>query len=206
MSKARHAFPWIPREAKGISVAITDDRWKLDGYRTERDLTIVQVSRLHPVDGRLTMPDGSSPKGLLIMGSGICGTKLEHRLSGRVRPDGTFTLYVAVDYVYSLCLVDDKWTTDNWTGVIFAKRSPAPQKLNLVAYPAVPLAVLVASGPKQEPVDGAWVMVRSGDGSSGPQREKYTDKSGSRRNSAWGKAPTKCLSRWEIGEHSEPST
>jgi hypothetical protein len=193
-SRGEALVPWIPREVKSVGVDLTDDRWKLDEVdrsQTANRLTSVKVRRLHAVDGRLSMPDGSSPEGLLITGTGIGTSAMGHNLSARVRKDGSFTLYVAADHAYSLCLVDDKWASDSWTGVILTSDEAAPKELNFAAYEATPLSVRVTRGPKHEPVQGAWVNVSSGDrfwwqdargerqiGDGGPQRGVYTDKQG----------------------------
>ncbi len=150
---------WIPRGAKGVGVEITDDRWKLDRVQTERGITNVKVRRLHPVDGQLSIPDGSRPDGAWITGTGVGSAVMGHRPLARVRKDGTFTLYVAADHAYSLSAVGNKWASDGWTGVILAKDDATPKKLNFVAYPAVPLSILVTRGPKHESLEGAWVMV-----------------------------------------------
>ncbi len=184
-------------EVKSVGVDLTDDRWKLDEVdrsQTANRLTIVKVRRLHPVDGRLSMWDGTSPEGLLITGTGgggTAGSGFSHNASAHVRRDGTFTLYVAAGYAYALCLVDDKWASDKWTGVILKSEGAAPKELNFVAYPATPLTVRVTRGPKHEPVVDAWVNVHNSEqfswqdahgerivGDFGPQRGHYTDKGG----------------------------
>jgi hypothetical protein len=193
-SRGEVRVPWIPRDVKSVGVDFTDDRWKLDQVDRStpgRAVTTVTARRLHPVDGRLSLPDGSSPEGLLITGTGIGPSARGHNPSAYVRRDGTFTLYVAADHAYSLCLVDDKWASDSWTGVIFTNEEATPKELNFVAYPAIRLSVRVTRGPKHEPVEGAWVNVRSGDqfwwqgargerqiGDGGPQRGLYTTKDG----------------------------
>jgi hypothetical protein len=193
-SRGEVRVPWIPREVKSVGVDLTDDRWKLDQVdrsKTTHGVTTVTARRLHPVDGRLSIPDGTSPEGLWIAGTGIGTGAMGHNPSAAVRRDGTFTLYVAADHAYSLCLVDDKWASDSWTGVILTSEDAAPKELNFLAYPAIRLSVRVTRGPKHEPVEEAWVNVRSGDqfswqgargerqiGDGGPQRGLYTDKDG----------------------------
>ncbi len=193
-SRGEALVGWVPRDAKSVGVEILDDRWKLDTVdrsQTANGLTTVKVGRLHPVDGRLSMPDETSPERLLITGTGNGSRGFSHHLSAHVRRDGTFTLYVAVDYAYALCLVDDKWATDKWTGIILTSEEATPKELNFVAYPATPLTVRVTRGPKHEPVADAWVNVRNSEGFSwldahgeriggdfGPQRGLYTDKDG----------------------------
>jgi hypothetical protein len=172
---------WIPRGAEALRVESTDDRWKLDDADTNRGITTVRATRLHPVDGRLSMPDGMSPEGLSIMGEGRGSTAMGHRPSARVRKNGTFTLYVAAGDAYSLAVVDNKWASDLWSGVILQSDNASPKELNLVVYPAVPLGVLVTRGPKHEPVNGASVIVFSFDrqrGSNGPLRTLSTNEHG----------------------------
>jgi hypothetical protein len=190
-SRGEAPVGWMPADVKGVGLEVSDDRWKLDRCQTQGGVTVAQVRPLHPVDGRLSLPEGNSPAGMWITGTGMGGAAIGHRPSARVRKDGTFTLYVAADHAYSLCLVDKRWATDSWTGVILSKEGAAPKELNFVAYPAVTLSVLVTRGPKHDPVEGAWVMLRSGDQfqwhdvqgqvqleGGGPQVVVYTDKRG----------------------------
>ncbi|HEV3298609.1 MAG TPA: hypothetical protein VG055_03170 [Planctomycetaceae bacterium] len=180
-SRGEAHVAWIPRGAEAVGVESTDDRWKLDDAHTNRGITTVRATRLHPVDGRLSMPDGMSPEGLSIMGEGRGSTAMGHRPSARVRKNGTFTLYVAAGDAYSLAVVDNKWASDLWSGVILQSDNAPPKELNLVVYPAVPLGVLVTRGPKHEPVNGASVIVFSFDrqrGSNGPLRTLSTNQHG----------------------------
>jgi hypothetical protein len=196
-SRGEAVVPWMPRDLKSVGIELSDDRWKVDQVdhsQTARGLTTVKVRPLHPVDGRLSMPDETSPEGLLITGNGNGSNGFSHNPSAHVRRDGTFTLYVAADYAYALCLVDAKWASDKWTGVILTSEKAPPKELNFVAYPATPLTVRVTRGPKHEPVADAWVNVRNSDqfswqdahgerivGDFGPQRGLYTDKDGRTR-------------------------
>jgi hypothetical protein len=180
-SRGEARVAWIPRDAQAVGVEITDDRWKLDDAQSRRANTLVRVTPLHPVDGRLSMPEGASPEGVSIMGTGSGGVGREHRPSAHVRKNGTFTLYLAAEHSYSLAVVDKKWASDVWTGVILASDNAVPRELNLVAYPAVPVAVRVTRGSQHEPVNGASIIVRNFDrrhGSDGPLRTLYTDRHG----------------------------
>jgi hypothetical protein len=190
-SRGEARIAWMPRDLKSLRVEVTDDRWKIDDCRTEGALTVVKVRPLHPVDGRVQMPEGRSPEGLWVTGTGMDRVSVGHRPLARVRPDGTFTLYVAAENVYSLCVVDNKWASNSWMGVILTKEDATPEKLVFIAYPAVTLTVRVTRGSKHKPVEGAWVLVRSGEQlhshdaeglaqfeAGGPQRVLYTDKNG----------------------------
>jgi hypothetical protein len=174
-SRGEARVAWIPRDVKVVGVESTDDRWRLDYVRTEATITMVRASRLYPVDGRLSMPEGASPEGVWIMGTGM-----GHRPMARVRKNGTFTLYVEEGHAYSLAVVDRKWASDVWSGVLLTSENAPPKELKLVAYPAVPLAVLVTRGPKHEPVAGALIIVRSENrrGDEGPLRTLSTDQHG----------------------------
>jgi hypothetical protein len=186
--------PWVPRDVKSVGIDVVDDRWKIEGIDRSQAASRVEtvtVRKLRPVDGRLSIPDGTSPEGLLITGTGNASRGSSHALSAHVRRDGTFTLYVAADYAYALCLVDDKWASDKWKGVILTSEEATPKELNFVAYPSTPVTVSVTRGPKHEPVADAWINVHNSDefswrdahgeqivGDFGPQRGLYTDRNG----------------------------
>jgi hypothetical protein len=151
---------WIPSDLRSVIVRPLDERWKMDDCKTGQGLTTVKVRRLEAVQGRLRMPERVSAEGLTISADGMGGeSNWPHNTKGRVRGDGSFTIYLAAGDAYAVQLTDPKWASDAWTGIL--PRDTAPPAIDLVAYPATPLSVRVTRGPRHEAVGNAWILMRS---------------------------------------------
>ncbi len=189
--------PWLPRDLIQVEVDIFDDRWTIDEVdpaQIDKGITRVTVRRLHAVEGRVTMPGDASPEGLLVAGLGSSDNSslAIHRVSARVRRDGTFTLYLASGYGYWLGVSDAQWASDPWMGLIGEPIKQATRPIQLAAYAAIPLTVRVTRGPNHEPVAGAYLDVAGGEdsmlwqqarrqtqvGSNGALAHLYTDRDG----------------------------
>jgi len=149
---------WMPRDVRRVLARIVDERWRMDSSDTANGISTVHVRRLEPVNGRLEMPAGIPAEGLTISANGLGQTMYQHEPTARVRPDGSFTIFLAAGDAYSVQLTDSKWTSDAWTGTL--SRDSAPPAIHLVASPATPLSVHVTRGPRHEPVADAWINLR----------------------------------------------
>jgi hypothetical protein len=159
--------PWAPRE----KLLAVDPRefstdWKIDGTDLEqtgdrvRDRVVtIHLRRLRPVEGRLVMPAGASPEGLLITGFGF-GPKNNGDIPyARARADGSFTLRVPSDHGYMLGVADTEWASEPWTGTILGKDADKPADVKISVSRATPVTVRVTRGPDHSPVADAWVEV-----------------------------------------------
>lgn len=158
--KGEATIPWAPRDHLAhFNVHVLGD-WKVDetDHPTDarRDLT-VHVRRMKRVTGRLIMPEGADPQGLLIEGYGFGLGNTGDVPQVRVRRDGTFTLNAASNHGYVLGVIDREWTCEPWTGAILKTDDAEPAPISLSASRAVPVTVRITGGPKHEPVVGAWV-------------------------------------------------
>ena len=93
---------------------------------------------------------------------------------------GRLRSYVAADHAYSLTVVDRKWASDIWYGVILQSDS-IPRRNPICSPTRLCRSRWWSRGPKHEPVKGALVIVRSFDrqhGSDGPLRTLSTDQRG----------------------------
>ena len=119
--------PWAPREKlQFVEVDILGSDWKVD--ETERKqlaagITTVHARREQIVQGRLIMPEGADAEGILITGFGFGPADNGDIPSARARHDGTFQFRVPSEHGYVLGIVDLKWASDPWTGLILGKGS-----------------------------------------------------------------------------------
>jgi hypothetical protein len=123
-------LPWAPRRGlRSVDVDLRDFEWKKDKIDLERlgdRLVTVHVRRKLPVEGRLVMPDGAKPEGLLITGYGFGPGNIGDIANARARADGSFTIRVPSDHAYVIGIADLAWASDLWSGVILAKETSKP--------------------------------------------------------------------------------
>jgi RNA polymerase sigma factor (sigma-70 family) len=157
------ALPWVPRQKlKYVEVDPVGPDWKVDDIdlsRVEAGLTTVVVRRVLAVEGRLVMPAGARPEGILISGSGFGPANHGAAPCARARADGSFTLRVPSGHAFVLGITDSEWASDLWSGAILATDTAKPAEVVIEAYPATPLSVRVSRGARHVPVVDAWVQV-----------------------------------------------
>jgi hypothetical protein len=176
--------PWLPADLSEVRLTGTFGPWKPNWAadrraKTNRDggVTIAHVQCLRPVTGRLVMPAGVAPEGILIEGSGAGGDPNERTFpSARVRQDGTFTFLAAPGYAYFLAVSDAQWASDAWIDVPLKVDGAHQPAITLNAYKPIPLTVRVTRGPKAAPWAG--VQVRG----SKLEDFDWTDAQGRRKN------------------------
>jgi len=156
--------PWAPREnLKYVEVNIIGPEWKIDDTDISRIADrIVTIHARHrvPVEGRLVMPPGANPEGILITGFGFATRENNGDIpAARARADGSFTLNIPTAHAFILGIVDDEWACDLWSGVILSEEMPMIPDISLKAYRATPITVRVTQGPNHKPVANAWVNV-----------------------------------------------
>jgi hypothetical protein len=157
--------PWAPRgKLKHVEATPINSDWKVDStdvdHIGERIVT-VHARRERPVEGRLVMPKGASPEGILITGFGFGPGNNGDIPYARARADGSFTLRVPSYHGYILGIVDLEWASDTWSGLILGKDTSKPADVTISAYRATPLTVRVTRGKQRVPVADAWVEVGS---------------------------------------------
>ncbi len=195
--------PWAPRESlKYVEVRLISPDWKID----ETDLSqvadrVVTVHARHrvPVEGRLVMPAGASPEGLLITGFGF-GPRGNNgdRPSIRTRADGTFTLNAPSEHAYALGIVDLEWGGDPWSGVILSAGSAKIPNVTITAYSATPVTVRATQGKHHTPIANAWVDLGR------LATPKWTDASGKEQQgqvniSSWWRTDSHGMARAGVG-------
>jgi hypothetical protein len=157
--------------------------WKFDstdGRRLSERLVTVRARREVPVAGRLVMPKGASPEGILITGFGFGPGTSGDIPYARARADGSFTLRVPSHHGYVLGVVDLEWASNIWSGLILGEDTSKSADLTISVYRAAPLTVRVTRGARRVPVADAWVEV----GSLG--EVKWVDPSGKTRTGTAG--------------------
>lgn len=150
--------PWAPSGAlEGLDVELMSRQWKIDAsdrQAAERSATI-RVRPRQLVEGKVTLPSGENPAGLLITGFAFGPDHNGDIPRARVRADGTFTLSALSDHGYVVGIADSEWESDLWTGMI------GDAEIALKAYEATPLVVKVTRGADNVPIAGAFVEVDS---------------------------------------------
>jgi Thioredoxin-like len=172
--------PWAPREKlKYVQADTIGPDWKIDKTDLEHiadRIVTVHARRKLPVEGRLIMPAGAIPEGLLITGFGFGPANQGDIPWVRARADGSFTLRVPSAHAYVLGIVDLEWAGDFWSGLILPKDTSKPAEIMIIAQHATPVTVRVTRGPRRDPVANAWVEV------GGRGQVEWTDTSGRPRN------------------------
>jgi hypothetical protein len=156
---------WAPREdLKYVEATPSGSEWKFDSTDVDRiseRMVTVHARRETPVAGRLVMPQGANPEGILITGHGFGPGNSGDIPYARARADGSFTLRVPSYHAYILGIVDLEWASNTWSGLILGKDTSKPADLTISVYRAAPLTVRVTRGAERVPVADAWVEVGS---------------------------------------------
>ena len=171
--------PWAPcAKLKYVDVDPVGADWKID--ETDLEHIADRVVTLHarrkiPTEGRLVMPAGVSPQGLLVVGYGFGPASVGDIPYARARVDGSFSLRVASAHRYALGIVDLEWAGDFWSGQILPKDTSKPAEITMSVHRATPVTVRVTRGPSRDPVANAWVEV------GGSTAFQWLDSSGKQR-------------------------
>jgi hypothetical protein len=173
---------WIPRDnLRVVSPQIWSDEWKEDELNVDHikaGITTQKLRRKLPVAGRLVVPEGIDPTGILISGMGFGTSNHLDLASVRAAADGTFTLMVPAGHSYLIGILDTEWACDPWTGDLRTDRDSKQVQVELALYPATPLAVRVTRGPDHQPVENTFVQLET-------ERDfKYTGDAGERGNAS----------------------
>ena len=178
--------PWAPRgKLQYVDVDLPGSDWKVDETdlkQIKNGLTTVHARREHTVPGRLIMPEGADARGILVTGFGFGPPTMEHGAMpfARARRDGTFHLRVPSNHGFVLGIVDSRWASERWTGVILRTDSAEPAKIDMKVYPATPFTVRVNRGSRREPVADAAVEIKS------MAEVDWTDDAGRKRSGSGG--------------------
>ncbi len=151
--------------------------WKFDENDVEHiadRVVTVHARRKIPIEGRLVMPAGVSPQGLLVTGCGFGPANQGDIPYAHTRADGSFSLRVASAHGYALGIVDLEWVGDFWSGQILPKDTSKPAEITMSVHRATPVTVRMTRGPSRDPVANAWVEV------GGSTTVQWLDSSGKR--------------------------
>jgi hypothetical protein len=170
--------PWTPRDnLSGVSPEIWSNEWKTDALNSDQlkeGITTQKLRRKLPVAGRLVVPAGIDPTGILIRGMGWgTGNHLDLP-SARAAADGTFTLMVPSGHSYVIGILDAQWACDPWTGDLLTDRNSKQVQAELALYPATPLVVRVTRGSDHQPLANTSVELAT------KRNIRFTDEKGQR--------------------------
>lgn len=195
--------PWAPRgKLQYVEVEVVGSPWKVDEADLKQlaaGITTVHVRPERAVEGRLVMPEGANPEGILITGFGFGPKNRGDIPRARARRDGTFTMLVPSDHGYVLGVSDLNWASDPWTGLILANDAAQAAEITINAYPATPLTVRVTRGPRHEPVADAFVEI-----GSSMKNFSWTDSTGEKRRGgggirSWARTDSEGVARAGLG-------
>ena len=175
-------IPWVPRDnLTQVWPQIWSDEWKADALNSEHvkeRITTQKLRRKLPVAGRLVVPSGVDPTGILICAVGFGTGNRTDSASARAAADGTFTLMVPAGHSYVIGVLDTEWASDSWTGDLLTVRDSKRVQVELALYPATPLVARVTRGPDHQPVTNTFVQLET-------ERDfKFTDDTGERGNAS----------------------
>jgi len=90
-SRGEVTIPWLPDHLTSVELHPISPAWKVDDVympaKASDGLPTVHVRRRRPVTGRLVMPPGANPEGILVQGNGFGGGGTGDRPFARVRRD-----------------------------------------------------------------------------------------------------------------------
>ena len=193
---------WAPTEIGYVEPNLLTKGWKRDSTDVDRVNShrevVVHIRRLHAVTGKLVMPAGANPSGILVGGFGFGIGNNGHIPRTRVRKDGSFHFLVPSDHGYVLGIVDNDWAAPLWTGKILSDDDAEQAEITLEAAPAIPIEVSVTRGADHQPVADAWIDV------SMDKSFEWTDSTGEERRgtsgpSKWLKTDANGMARVGVG-------
>jgi hypothetical protein len=154
---------WAPKDLQSLDPDGLPREWVLEKVvqPTAADpVPVVHVRRKRPIAGRLTVPDGCDPTGLLIAARAFGPGNRADILSTRAAGDGTFSLLIASEFAYAIAIQDRDWTSEPLTGVLTRQSSadePAPLELRVES--ATPLTIQATIGTDRKPLQDTYVSV-----------------------------------------------
>jgi hypothetical protein len=175
-------FTWIPRDhLRYLSPQLWDDEWKGDALNLDRmkeGITTQKLRRKFPVAGRIVLPEGIDPTGILISGMGFGTGNHVDLPSARAAADGTFTLMVASSHSFVVGILDSEWACDPWTGDLLTDGDSKQVQIELKLYPATPVTLHVTRGSDRRPLANTFVQFET------RRNFKYTGDNGKRGNAS----------------------
>ncbi|HQR06037.1 MAG TPA: hypothetical protein PLN21_04400 [Gemmatales bacterium] len=171
--------PWVAQNAEYPSIALIDkSTWIDDGSVDTRDRlkpTTLHLRRSQVAQGKVLMPPGKSPLGLLVEASSFGPFNMGTHFAARVAADGTFTLPVVSEHFYTIGILDSDWTSKPIHQVM-CLQGEQPKELTVQVLEPQIVEVRVVAGKDATPV--ANVFLNGGYRSE----QKWKDSSGKTRN------------------------
>ena len=172
---------WAPKLIQYCDVEVVEDDWVLESIdQPQADGPVVaRVREKRPFEGKLIVPAGCDPKGLLIAGHSFVPADRFDIVATRVSADGSYSLKLAPEHCYVLAVCDSQWASDPIFGVYARSSSKENHPLpELKLYPATSLEICATVGTQHMPLRDAYVQV------SRTVKTEWTDAQGKRRNGA----------------------
>lgn len=155
-------FAWAPKRLASLDVENSSPEWLVEDIAqpnvAEREPAIVRVRRKQIVTGRVIVPSGCDPTGLLIRAQSFGPGNRIDVTATRVRGDGRFSLAIAPEHCYALAICDRDWTSAPATGVL-ARSESEPKSLELHVAPSTPLKIRATIGSQRRPMQQTGLSI-----------------------------------------------
>lgn len=156
-------FPWAPKNLQYVNCDGTWSQWVVEDLvhaTVEQPSPLLRVRPKRNISGRLIVPAGCEPAGLLIVGQAFGPAHHGDFVTARASADGRFSLAIAPEFAYAIAVCDRDWTSESLTGVL-ARQGDAnePAPLELRVEPATPLTIQATIGPDRKPLQDTYVSV-----------------------------------------------
>jgi len=155
---------WFPRwQAEPVTIWLSAQgcvrqRSEYDPSAPSGPLT-VQLQRLVPLRGRVTLPDGNPAADITVTADGAGYTLENHHGSVRTDEAGRYELLVAPDQTYMLTVADKRWAAPAQSGFVVLAEQDVPDH-DFTLRPATRVHGRVLNRSTSEPMAGAWVALQ----------------------------------------------
>lgn len=151
-------FQWIPHwHQKQLTIWPSDQQHvhqrSVYDPKTGNDTLTIQLEKLVPISGRITLPDGSPARGIEVTVSGENYRSDDFRKSVFTDEEGRYTIQAAPNMIYLVTAGNREWASAPQTGFALWPGKPI-NNLDFQLRPATRIHGRVTVGSQQEPLAG----------------------------------------------------
>lgn len=151
-------FEWIPRwQQNQLTFWSSDQRYEhrraVYDPQTGKGTLTLQLEKLVPISGKVTLPDGTPARGVKVTASGDNFQSDDCRKSVFTDDQGRYTILAAPNMIYLLTAGNQKWASVPHTGFALWPGKPI-EHLDFQLRPATRLHGRLTVGPQHKPLSG----------------------------------------------------
>lgn len=151
-------FEWIPRwQQEQLTFWPSDQRYEhrraVYDPQTGKGTLTLQLEKLVPISGKVTLPDGAPARGVEVTASGENYQPDDCRKSVFTDDQGRYTILAAPNMIYLLTAGNQKWASAPHTGFALWPGKPI-EDLDFQLRPATRIHGRLAVGPQHKPLSG----------------------------------------------------